>query len=207
MDGRGTAVGDLTALIDGFEDNDLSEYSGDTSAFTTQTGTVKDGTYALEGTVSNATKVIVSTSGLNAYPSPGKVFNGWVQNGANGIGNGAVFGVQDPANPLNACYAAVVWENSGGLDLRKYTNGSIEATLASVNATISNNTWYLPEVRWDDDSGDFEIELYDNTGSSLGSDTGNDNEYEASNFGLLVTTGSSSTYTGWSDLWQIAGIV
>ncbi len=56
-------------LVDSYEDQNLSEYGGDTSpwSFVTSPG-VTDGSYALQN---DDVGVIQSTSGLNAYPSQG----------------------------------------------------------------------------------------------------------------------------------------
>jgi len=49
-----TTEADTLHLYDDFEDNDITEYQGDTGSFTTQNSTVYDGSYALQGNSSSS---------------------------------------------------------------------------------------------------------------------------------------------------------
>lgn len=62
-----------TTWVDNFEDNDLSEYGGNTGSYTTQGTTVYEGNYALEA---SSTGIITSDpgDGLANYPSRGDTF-------------------------------------------------------------------------------------------------------------------------------------
>lgn len=71
--GGGASDDTATLTIDSFEDADISEYTGDTGAFTTQTSDVFHLDTALECSATSGS-AIVSSSGLDNYPGQGDTF-------------------------------------------------------------------------------------------------------------------------------------
>lgn len=175
-------------IIDGFEDNDLSEYSGDTGQYQTQTGTVKDGTYALQGTSDGSAYLIQSTSGLDNYPSEGDTFRWWYQTDTGGAGSGYFrYGLQDSNNH----YRGGIDRANSELRLEIRDSGNL-TTLASNALSISSGTWYELELVWQTD-GTMTLTAYDDTGSQLAQCSATDTSYTSGGVGFNVFYGSGTT--------------
>jgi len=135
-------------IVDDFEDNGITEYTGDTGGYVTATSAV-EGSYALAfDSASGGGATIRSTSGLNYYPKKGDKFSCLARSvggdslpelgfgGASGV-DGYVVGFYPPLNEVR---------------VRKYSGGSPN-DLASKSASLSTGTWYDVEVQWHDGSG------------------------------------------------------
>lgn len=178
---NGRYVDTLVAFVDDFEDQDLTEYSGDTGSFsfTSDTSKVTEGTYALNDTGSTS-HLITSSSGLDNYPSRGDKWRADVY-----IGNGGnerlqlIFHRQDSNN----YYWAFLEADDGTLKLRKTESGS-SSDLASTTFSYSGSTIYQVEVDTTDTAGhDIVLTLYDEGGSQLTSITGNDSTLDSGGIG------------------------
>jgi len=183
--------------IDGFEDGDISEYSGDTSDFSVQTSKVFDGTYAM--TISHSSKfTISSTSGLNSYPQAGDKFELYVA--ANTVSSGGgpyvLFGYQDSSNHYRirmrgggSGVAEAIDVISGGgattLDSRSANPGFIE------RSTSNSGRWLKLVVTWASDgtiTADFIDPVDDVTVVTL---QGTDTSYTSGGFGWVSNNGNS----------------
>lgn len=145
----------LLKFLDGFEDNDIVEYGGDTSAFTTQGTTVYDGTYALEG--SAATGDIVDAS--NEVPQ-GSVLHFRVQLSAN-TSAGFLFGVKD----TQTFYRVTADDVNGQIEIHELDGGT-KTTLDTTVVTVPTASWLHGVVDWRHD-GTITYTLYDSTGTEV----------------------------------------
>jgi hypothetical protein len=137
--------------FDDFEDNNISEYSGDTSLFQTDTTPVYGGAYALEASNKNAR----TTDGIFRTAmtvSQGQVIR-WMQylNTTTGSGDEActLFGVQSPGTNNNN-YAVCL--EQFGVDRfvisKNVSDNDVSGTvLASSTATYATG-WYEVQVDW-----------------------------------------------------------
>jgi hypothetical protein len=163
----GDVVWTANQVIDGFEDGDISEYSGYTSGSTAQIGTVKNGSYALEINDSGSKSVLHSTSGLNYYPSQGDAWRYWVQAGSGGNHCHMGFGYQSSGNS----YDVDTMVGSGKIVLNVDGN-----SLASSSVSLSRVNWYEVKIDWGSD-GEISADLYDSSGSYLTGISATDTTY------------------------------
>lgn len=144
---EGTGLRGLGALIDDFEDGDLSEYtelvegSGTTQIVTSP---VQAGTYAVEIVSTNATR-LYSLSGLNAYPAPGDTWEFYTYFDSQGdVGGYFDFGVQN-ANSDGYRFRFDTREDSqDDISLQDVAGGTFD----SASVTFSTGTWVRGEISW-----------------------------------------------------------
>ena len=106
-------------MVDSFEDQSLSEYTGDTGGMSiVSDAAAPDGSYVLSGTGSSALEVL-SSSGLPAYPSRGDVFEFHVRPVNTSVVSDLIF-FDDGSE-----YYRLSIEGDGELKLFHSTNGRI----------------------------------------------------------------------------------
>ena len=136
--------------FDDFEDNNITEYSGDTSLFQTDTAPVYGGTYALEA-VNKSGRTTDGIFRTAMTVSQGQIIR-WMQY-LDAVGSGddacTLFGVQSPG--VNNNNYAICLQKFGvdRLVIAKniYDNDSSGTVLASTTATFATG-WYEVEVDW-----------------------------------------------------------
>jgi len=148
----------ILRYIDGFEDNDIKEYTGDTGVFSVQSSTVESGSYALEASAS--TGIILDT---DKTVRPGSVMH-LRQRFSPGTTAGLVFAVQD----ANNYYTAVVDQNGDEIRIEKTDDGSTSTLGLSGAGTVPDGEWLDIEISWDS-AEDIVLTLDDASGSELGS--------------------------------------
>jgi len=165
--GQGTRS---SGAIDDFEHNDLSEYGGSvgSSDVNIQTGTVFEGTYALELSDPNGNPNIYSTSGLPRYPQAGDTFEYHVYFDSSS-------GVSDPGLDFGFAYQDadnmyfISTDRNGELELKKRDGGS-QSTPAS-DTSLSNfsyDEWHKVQVEWEE-GGSITVSIFDSSDTELGS--------------------------------------
>lgn len=193
---------DPISVIDDFEDNNIDEYANDTAEFSTSTSASQSGTYGLVGSPSTEDRPfhIVSTSGLNAYPSSGDTFQFYInlqQEDQQGI---FAFGVQSEAE-FTGQYEVRL--NNGdpangpgeGVYLIKRNGGT--TLLASDSFSPSSSTWYRVEVDWGT-GGTIGVDVYDG-GTQEVSISGSDSSYTSG--GIAFGAFDYSESGGLGDIW------
>lgn len=165
VEGSGEAAvlaGSQTSPIDSYDDGNLDEYSGDTGGFTTQTGTVYEGSHALESTSSSGR--IISTNGLSTYPDVGDNFSARIQ-----TGNTGDMGLLVLAQDYNNFYEIRVDDFRAEIAIYETVGGS---TNKQNKTDISNldGQWLRVEGHLEDTASGVRITatLYNDTGSHLG---------------------------------------
>ncbi len=196
-------------IIDDFEDQDLSEYTaltGSLSDWGFDNSTVINGNYSL--TITESTKVdraIVSTSGLDNYPSAGDIISIWMHPSADGGNNPAAnfyFGYQDANN-----YYMLTHQNTDSNDgifrLAKADAGDF-VTLHSETYNASNQ-WYRYEIDWGS-SGTIDVTLYDSDGTTqLTNFSVTDTTFTDGGIGWFANFEASNTITFYFDYAIIKG--
>jgi hypothetical protein len=149
--------------IDSFEDEDLAEYeieSGNSSGVSVVNSPSLSGKGTLK--ISDVRREMISTSGLEHYPTPGDIFRCWIQ-GTDGLDNvNLTYGVQDHTNR----YHVAINFTDNKIGLYKYENGSTTALSTDGHLTLREDQWYRVEVDWRP-TGTHILTLYTSTGVRL----------------------------------------
>ncbi len=174
------------SAFDDFEDNNISEYSGDTGLFQTDTAPVYGGTYALEAiNKSGRTTDGIFRTALTV--SQGQIIR-WMQylNTTTGLGDEActLFGVQAPGTSNNN-YAVCL--EQFGIDriaiAKNVSDNDVSGTvLASTTATFATG-WYEVEVDWQTNNT-IKAYLRTDAGALVASTTATDASYTTGGLGF-----------------------
>lgn len=180
---------EVTALehIDGFEDNDITEWSGDTGSFTTTTHASATGSYALE---------VPATSGVSIYRGkykPGITFNFDIYPNA-GATKAFRFARQDGSN----YYEAVIDESGGQLVINVVDGGAV-AESSSTSVTIPSGEVSHAEVEHGIE-GTLALRLYDTNSrdTEIGSVSHTDSDHRFQ-IGPLAIASKDATATAYVD--------
>lgn len=143
-----------STAIDTFDDQDHSEYVGDTGGWMFDTSTVYAGDAALVND-GDGRDQIRSTSGLDNYPAQGDTWEWRVRSSSTGVTDDPtcwyMFGVQDTDNYY---IIRLDWENYD-LYIEKSDGGSTSFIHDSSGdpTWLSASSWFRMELEWDDGSG------------------------------------------------------
>jgi uncharacterized phage protein gp47/JayE len=148
-------------FIDGFEDNDIGEYNGDTTDFDTVQTQVFDGSYALF----SDNQAFISDADETVYP--GDRLH-WRTRLSSGASSAVLFGVQS----TDDYYAVEVDEAAGELRM-DVTEGGATTALDSTSVAVPADEWLHVETKWDF-NWNFEITLYDSAENELAALSTND---------------------------------
>jgi len=180
--------------VDSFEDDDISEYSGDTANFSIVTSPVYDGSYSLEGTSSGTAQNLDSTTDLNVYPEAGDNFSYRENVDTDSWNGGTKFGFQDSNN----YYMIVNSTQDSAIYLKEKVGGSW-TTMDSVSVTIPQDEWLKVRVEWAT-SGDITATVENSTGSTVGTVSGHDENFSSGGIGFSANTAASTAqYAYWDN--------
>lgn len=185
--------GGPSAIVDSFEDNDISEYSGATSDYATVddsglSWTAPDGSYVLEQQSGASFARIVSESGdgLANYFPKGNTAEADIRSETLDGSLRVIFGA---GSVFNSYYAAEVDYGSGELRILDRDGGGTLNELASTTLSPSTDTTGTVRIVWDDGTlggADNDITVsYSEGGSELDSLSVNDSSH-ATNEGVGV---------------------
>jgi len=173
--------------VDTFEDGDLSEYFGDTGAYTIQTSTVFEGSRALRGFDGG---VMASTNGLNSYPERGDTFsvrNRWTSS-ATFHSSAILFGLSSTSDHYQV---GIADRNPDNFSIR-VTDGGTVTVLADDAVDVNGGEWYEIRVRWNS-SDLIEAKLLSQSGSTISTISATDSTH-ASNSGIGFRFNSPQDY-------------
>lgn len=169
--------------IDDFEDNDIDEYSFDSNGgWQTQTGTVFEGTYALEGvnpSGGSGTR-LRSTGGLPRYPQAGDTFSYRFRPSSSSDLTVFDFAVSIAGEDTDRYYIPTA-PNNNAKSIRKEIGGNV-TTLTSSDWPHGVGEWFEVEVEWRI-NGDIIATWYDESGNQLDQLTANDTELTSGGIG------------------------
>lgn len=148
-------------VVDNFNDGDLSEYSGDTSVFST-TSSAYEGDYALHATsTTDNSYYLTSTSGLDNYPSQGDTFQLWIK--ADDYARKVIHWGISSEGSKDGYRLLYNTNNAGGPDMSiSDPNGNI----ASKNSVQMAGSWYRWKIDWQDDNT-INWTIYDSSGNMM----------------------------------------
>jgi hypothetical protein len=186
----------VSAVIDDFEDGDISEYSGATGNATVQTSTVFNGTYALQFDTSGGANTITSTSGLSNYPSRGDTFQWYWRHSAGSTSSGMAFAVSAAPFGSNDAYTFVIRGDSvNSIALRRYDGGS-RTTIATTNYDVPSGSWFKAYV---DFQSTITCEVRDLNDNTLASISASDSNYDSGGIGWRLNDKTGSASTAYND--------
>jgi hypothetical protein len=195
------------SVVDNFEDNDISEYGGDTGNFAAKAeGNVsvsaQNGTTVLEGDSPDGSFYgISSTSGLNAYPSQGDTFRCWVYlPNDSGVRTRIYYGTQSETNLPNR-YMPSLDDDVDEFQLQLQDDSGF-SIIASTSHTFSLGAWYEVEVDWGS-SDTHTVRLLDDTGTELEKISTTDTTYTSGGIGFQHNPLSNSSSTAFFDYYRI----
>lgn len=169
-------------IIEDAEHFDGSNYTGNTSQFSQNSTTVKQGSFSIRGLTSGTEHRIVSTSGLDKYPDQGDTWQLWVNTGeANFLRT--EFAVQDADN----LYSIVLGANSDDLILRERASGSETALDSATVTELAANTWFQIQVDWGTNN-DINVTLLNESGGQLATISANDGTFTDGGIGFALNT-------------------
>jgi hypothetical protein len=159
-----TVFGGITdGPVDDYEDQDLSEYAGDTSAASIVSSAALEGSYSLQYEQDSGV-LLYSTSGLDLYPQQGQNF-ACLCEADNGNGAAVCYGLED----TNNFFAVSVEVAANKLRFFETSGGNLDATQLAT-PTLSGDTIYDVDIVWNfDDSHDITLYTWDTSNFERGS--------------------------------------
>lgn len=176
-----TTASTAIRFIEGFEDNNLDDFSGDLATFSTVTSTVYDGTYALEG--GSSVGQLIDTS---VDLTEGDTAHCRIYANANTIPS-VLFGVQDS----DSMYRAVVDSSAGELKIELNDDGSVSDIGTPTSSTIPTGEWLHLQIDWKHD-GEIELTLNDSSESEVATVSGTDSNTTFTEGGIGFRSGDSN---------------
>ncbi len=186
-----TSTASSTAVfiaVDDFEDNDINEYSGQTSLFNVGTSFNYDGSYGLDNSGSESGRA--NTGGIYRFDqtvSQGETFS-YQQYVDTSAGTSdevcTMFGVQSPGS-TNLNYAICL--EQFGVDrislVKDVVDNDASGTIIASSTVTFTTGWYNIEVDWDTDDS-FNVSLFNPSGSEVANFTGSDSTYTSGGYGF-----------------------
>lgn len=176
----------LVTTLDGFEDNDISEYGGATGGFTTQSTTVKDGSYALATSSPGGSHL--SDTGVTT--NQGNTYRVWTRFGSSSGSESFLFATQSETSTTD-CYMVMLFQGGGEYRLYRY-DGSYN-NIASSAISPSTGTWYEHKIDWATD-GTITCTLLDSAGSQVVQISATDTTWTSGGIGFRGDNGPSAYF-------------
>jgi len=176
------------AIVDNFEDQDLSEYGGDTGSFSFSGTTVYDGSNALNANFGNGTTAgIASTSGLNNYPQQGDTFC------INYYDGGAHRGTQDflfhfasqSAGRVPDGYEVRCEFADGNIGIQK-RDGGATSLVSRSGVDWPVDEWITIIIKWETD-GSMGAAVYDESGTLFAYAPAQDTTFSSGGVGFFIS--------------------
>ncbi len=180
--------GGSTAVLDAFEDGDISEYDGHTSTYSAQSSTTLEGSYTLEAsdTWGQLAHTSTTTPRGNEYRCQIMAPDG------SGAEPGLLVSVQDASNAIDNCYWATPNASAGTFDLW-LRDGGYSYELDSISATFQEGTTY--EVALELGSDTVKAVLYDSSGNVVAETSSvSDATHSGGTFGFYTNNSTPAYY-------------
>lgn len=170
--------------IDGFEDGDITEYSGNTTDFTVQSSVVADGSNALEGDVASNGGIHDTDTFQNL--SVGNNYSVKMQLDSADPPKQVVFSFaaqQEVALPDDR-YRIIIDDFNSVFRFQKVVGGS-GTTIVDDSVEFSTGVWYTVSIDWGS-GGDFSITLSNASAGDITTLTATDTEFSEGGHGFQV---------------------
>lgn len=172
-------------ILDDFNDNDISDYDGDTGDFSASTTQVHEGTHSLQASAASGS--FIHTDGTQF--GPGSKLHCRVYPNTDTVPL-VTFAVTDADNR----YQVRIDTNNGNLELEKVESGSESDIETDTSASIPTGEWLDLEIDWQI-GGDISIDLDDAAGDDISSFTGTDTTFTGTlGFGFGSGDATSTKY-------------
>lgn len=184
-------------LIDGFEDGDIAEYSGDTDEYAATTTNPFDGDYSLECTTTSAGSKRIVRTDVEWGPDDDSELHGWIsREHSAGIRFGALSRDENYSARLRDS-----GETDVILELRVSDGGSDSLELTVLGIDRTEHEWLRVGVDWKPD-GTLIATAYDESATSIDSISAVDTTYDAGGVGVGAYTGDTVEITSYFDTIQ-----
>lgn len=205
-----TAV-ENTGTVDGFEDNDLDEYSNVTADAATQSTTVYDGSYALRmgGQNTGWHEIITTLAGLTRYPAAGdtirlryrpEIINpSGTPDDAQLLFSFATQSAATGSRPDNH-YGALVRPAVGDIVLEKVVSGTRTA-MASTTYTSPSVQWFIVEIDWGS-SGSITMTFKEEDGTQIAQISATDTNFTDGGIGFNIWS-NNGVYEYYADIVEL----
>lgn len=179
-----------TRVLDSFEDQDVSEYSGSTGDADFTTSPVEDGSVSLQmgGSLDNLISRTDKT--IATGETPFGVFMGGVFASSPFVSSNAnvefVFGVQEAGDLSNIdAYSINFIPDSSDVRLEKFLGGSSTVLdQTTVSQTLTSNQLFEVRVTQWTDAGDISADILTQSGTNIGTVSATDTAYTSGGFGF-----------------------
>ena len=189
-------------IYDDFEDDDIVEYSGDTSLFNTAGTFAYGGGFGLDTAGHESSKATDGIARTDITVAQGQILR-FMQYVDTGAGSGdevcTLFGVQSPVT-INNNYAVCIEQY--GVDrislVKNAQNADTSGTvLASANVSYSTG-WYEVEVDWKT-TNQMDVSLFNSSGSLVATTSATDSTYTSGGIGFTYwgQNGGWDSYVSW----------
>lgn len=146
--------GSDVTVYDSYEDQDISEYDGNTGNFVVSQSFAADGSYGVEHD-STGYETITSDSGLDAYPSAETTLFAHVYGDKAGLSDFCqaefIWGHEGSAGSLESCYGCRIEFDDNQVLFREYDSSGSGSNLDVQGPTISTPQEYYYEIFWPSD--------------------------------------------------------
>lgn len=185
-----TTTSDISAVFnayDDFEDNNITEYSGDNSKFATAGTFAFGGGYGLDASPNPNAKATDGIGRTDFTISQGEIIR-YMQYIDTTVGNTdevcTMFAVQSPVT-ANQNYGVCL--EQFGIDrvslVKNVQNTDSSGTLLSSSTISFSDGWYEVEIDWQTND-DIDVAVYDDTGVLVATTSANDGTYTSGGFGF-----------------------
>ncbi len=172
-------------VIDDYEDNSISEYTGDTSLFTTTASPVYGGSYALKAANTSGK----TTDGIFRFDDPvaqGEIirYRQYINtSGGSGDETCTLFGVQSPGTTNNNYAVCLELFGTDRISLVKNAeNNDSSGTILSSSTVTYSTGWYEVEIDWRTNNSMY-VTLYNAAGTLVASTSATDSSYTSGGYG------------------------
>lgn len=201
--------------VDDFEHNNLTGvYSDDTGVFSISSSVSQQGGFSLTSTDTGDSEIYTGTdhTEIANVPNEGTAFDYWIRSnqaaGSSTASNIRIyFGLADSTPDGEDGYAVLYQAHESDLLFQRFDNGSRTNVSFDLDAytSYSSNEWIRIRVQWDDgstfggSSGDFDVELFDASGTSQSSFSTSDTTYSPTDGDIGFNISGNSGHQVWFD--------
>lgn len=184
-----TSTSDSSATFvsaDDFEDNNITEYSGDTSLFTTGASPVYGGSYALEAAnTSGKTTDGIYRTDLSVSQGETIRYMQYIDTSAGTFDETCtLFGVQSPGSDNDNYAVCLELYGADRISLAKdVTNSDSSGTVLATSSVSYTTGWYEVQIDWGTDD-DIDVALYTSAGSLVATTSATDSTYTTGGIGF-----------------------
>jgi len=179
------------SMVDGFEDQDYSEYTGDTGEFGFNSNFVTEGSYSMSWYDSgDGAHAITSSSGLNAYPARGDNYTFDFRFENNTAAGGRI--VPEIGRGGGDSEHFYVRYDIGEQHI--YAGETEGGSTSTASAVFAEDVWYNAKLQWYENDTMTASAYYDTNGSLIASTSVTANDIVGTDIGWVASAIDGDTY-------------